>query len=272
MKCERTELTITHRCTLKCKLCGAYSPYYSNPKPHWSLSQLKLYTDKYFEIVDYVEKMTISGGEPLLHPDLGKLVEYLCTYGDRIGLLEFITNGTMIPKTDVIYAMQKFGKVKVIIDNYGPELSTEVPQIEKILDNYGIYYETRKYYGNNAYYDGWIDMSNVSKRTRDDAETNEIYNNCIFSKKFQRYLLVEGKLYLCATARRCDLLNLLTEDNDYINLLDDDLSLEQKKRKIESFFDRKHFEACMYCDGFNDKYQRHTPAEQIKQLDDGDKQ
>ena len=57
-----------------------------------------------------------------------------------------------------------------------------------------------------------------------------------------------------------------------INLLDDDLSLEQKKRKIESFFDRKHFEACMYCDGFNDKYQRHTPAEQIKQLDDGDKQ
>ena len=219
MKCERTELTITHRCTLKCKLCGAYSPYYSNPKPHWSLSQLKLYTDKYFEIVDYVEKMTISGGEPLLHPDLGKLVEYLCTYGDRIGLLEFITNGTMIPKTDVIYAMQKFGKVKVIIDNYGPELSTEVPQIEKILDNYGIYYETRKYYGNNAYYDGWIDMSNVSK-----------------------------------------------------NLLDDDLSLEQKKRKIESFFDRKHFEACMYCDGFNDKYQRHTPAEQIKQLDDGDKQ
>lgn len=187
-------------------------------------------------------------------------------------MLEFITNGTMIPKTDVIYAMQKFGKVKVIIDNYGPELSTEVPQIEKILDNYGIYYETRKYYGNNAYYDGWIDMSNVSKRTRDDAETNEIYNNCIFSKKFQRYLLVEGKLYLCATARRCDSLNLLTEDNDYINLLDDDLSLEQKKRKIESFFDRKHFEACMYCDGFNDKYQRHTPAEQIKQLDDGDKQ
>ena len=115
-------------------------------------------------------------------------------------------------------------------------------------------------------------MSNVSKRTRDDAETNEIYNNCIFSKKFQRYLLVEGKLYLCATARRCDSLNLLTEDNDYINLLDDDLSLEQKKRKVESFFDRKHFEACMYCDGFNDKYQRHTPAEQIKQLDDGDKQ
>lgn len=28
---------------------------------------------------------------------------------------------------------------------------------------------------------------------------------------------------------------MLTEDNDYINLLDDDLSLEQKKRKIESF-------------------------------------
>lgn len=78
IKLSNTTLVVTFRCNLKCKL------YYSNPKPHWSLSQLKLYTDKYFEIVDYVEKMTISGGEPLLHPDLGKLVEYLCTYGDRI--------------------------------------------------------------------------------------------------------------------------------------------------------------------------------------------
>ena len=57
-----------------------------------------------------------------------------------------------------------------------------------------------------------------------------------FSKKFQRYLLVEGKLYLCATARRCDSLNLLTEDNDYINLLDDDLSLEQKEKKNRIVF------------------------------------
>ena len=86
MKCERTELTITHRCTLKCKLCGAYSPYYS-PTPHWRGEELQSYVDKYFEVVDSVEKMTISGGEPFLHPDLPELVKYLNKYKDALHLL-----------------------------------------------------------------------------------------------------------------------------------------------------------------------------------------
>ncbi|MEW6064001.1 MAG: radical SAM protein [Bacillota bacterium] len=67
IKCERTELTITHRCNLRCKLCGAYSPYYS-PTPHWGYDDLAKSVIKYFEVVDYVEKFTLSGGEPLLHP------------------------------------------------------------------------------------------------------------------------------------------------------------------------------------------------------------
>ena len=78
-------------------------------------------------------------------------------------------------------------------------------------------------------------------------------------------------------------------DNEkYLEQLTQELQAKQEKEKditaaveyasnllklhLPVIFDRKHFEACMYCDGFNDKYQRHTPAEQIKQLDDGDKQ
>ncbi len=59
---DRTELLITHRCTLKCKLCGNYSPTYV-PAPEWSFEQLADYLDLYFEVVDKVQKLTLSGGE-----------------------------------------------------------------------------------------------------------------------------------------------------------------------------------------------------------------
>lgn len=262
MKCERTELTITHRCTLKCKLCGAYSPYYS-PIPHWSLEELQSYVDKYFEVVDSVEKMTISGGEPFLHTDLPELIKYLNKYKDRIGLLEFITNGTLVPKNELIREMYDFGNVKVIIDNYGPELSTKVTEIEKAFNRYNIFFETRKYYGKDTYYDGWLDMSNLKERERNKEQTREIYHKCIFSQKFQRYLLVGGKLYLCATARRCESLGLLKDNADCVDLMDVAMSVEQKKEKIKLFFDREYFEACKFCDGFVDTYKRYKPAEQL---------
>lgn len=94
LKCDRTELTITHRCTLKCKLCGAYSPYYL-PTPHWTFDKLKIYIDSYFNIVDYVEKFTISGGEPLLHPELSQIIEYMHKFSNQFNILEIITNGTI---------------------------------------------------------------------------------------------------------------------------------------------------------------------------------
>lgn len=56
-------LTITQKCTLKCKLCAGYSPYY-NPQPHYSINRLSEILRRYFSIVDYVEKFTITGGEP----------------------------------------------------------------------------------------------------------------------------------------------------------------------------------------------------------------
>ena len=68
---ERTVLKVTNRCTLKCKLCLAYIPYYKEIY-NISLQASKIILGNYFSIVDIVDCFTVTGGEPLLKKDLGQ--------------------------------------------------------------------------------------------------------------------------------------------------------------------------------------------------------
>ena len=80
---------------------------------------------------------------------------------------------------------------------------------------------------------------------------------------FQRYLIADGRMYICAVCRRCDSLGLLHSDSDYIDLLDTTKTIGEKRMQVKQFFERESFEGCKYCNGFCDTYQRHLPAEQL---------
>jgi molybdenum cofactor biosynthesis enzyme MoaA len=80
---ERVGLYTNVSCNLKCKLCNAYSPYYAE-KTYYSYECLSKLITKYFDVVDKVDKFTIAGGEPLLHPKLAEVVEYLKNYQEKI--------------------------------------------------------------------------------------------------------------------------------------------------------------------------------------------
>ena len=77
---------ITEFCDLKCKLCLAYIPYYKEHK-HMEIGDIKKALKKYFEIVNTVDKMSITGGEPLLHPDFCAVLYEILKYKDRILIL-----------------------------------------------------------------------------------------------------------------------------------------------------------------------------------------
>ena len=70
---KHSTIRLTPICNLRCKLCAAYIPY-NNKRKHYSIDSLKNNTRKYFEIVDEIDKYTISGGEPLLSPCLAEYI------------------------------------------------------------------------------------------------------------------------------------------------------------------------------------------------------
>lgn len=79
-------LVINSRCNLKCAYC--FGKYSGRRSPDWSLVDLKILIDElYLKGARYI---LVQGGEPLLHPDLGKIFKYI----DKKGIVTaIVTNG-----------------------------------------------------------------------------------------------------------------------------------------------------------------------------------
>lgn len=259
-----TGLTSTLRCTLKCKLCCTYSPYY-NPTPHFSYETLTKTIDKYFNIVNHVGKFTISGGEPFLHEDLHKVIEKVSEYFNQIDTFEIITNGTICPKDELIAALKNHkDKMNIMIDHYG-KLSTKVDEISRIFSENSINFRIRNYGSDNPHCGGWVDFGDFTQKhfTKEDVEAK--FNKCAYPRKLQFcFSTMDGEMHPCTPSRRCMELGIIPKNKDeYIDLFDETISIEEQRQKFYSILNMNSLSACAYCNGMCDNSERFIPAEQL---------
>ncbi|MEW6064002.1 hypothetical protein P378_16735 [Desulforamulus profundi] len=260
---SNTTLVVTFRCNLKCKLCAVSAPYYTVPT-HYSLESLIESVRRYFEVVDNVDKFTINGGEPLLHPQLPDIMDFIIKYIDRIGTLEIITNGAVAPDKRLLNSLSRSGKIDILVDNYGPELSAKVPQIVEDFNEAGIKHRVRKYYGEDAHFGGWVDLLDLSKKNRTADETENIYKRCAYPGPFRCFVIFDGKAYICGVYKRCESLGIIPDNpSEYVDFSSDSEPIEEKRKQIQNFYNRRFFSACEYCNGFCEDSKRYAPAEQL---------
>lgn len=88
---------VTNRCNLKCKYCGAAS----------LINEKKEQNTDWKKLIDYikpfVKNITLLGGEPLLHPDIDKIIEYISLKGMHVSIT---TNGQV--DKDVLKNIMKY--------------------------------------------------------------------------------------------------------------------------------------------------------------------
>lgn len=258
-----TTLVVTFRCNLKCKLCAVSAPYYEVP-PHYSLENLTESVRRYFEVVDYVDKFTINGGEPMLHPQLPEIMDFMGNYIDRIGILEIITNGAVAVNDQLLVSLSRSNKIDILVDNYGPELSPKVPQIIDAFNSTGIKHRIRKYYGEDAHLGGWVDLLDLAKKDRTTEETENIYKHCAYPGPFHCFVIFDQKAYICGVYKRCESLGIIpVNPSEYVDFSSDSTPIAEKKKQIQNFYNRKNFSACEYCSGFCEDSKRYAPAEQL---------
>ena len=91
-------LEITRKCNLDCLHCG------SDCKAEVNYPELT--TDSWIKIIDYIEKtysksvaFVLTGGEPLIHPDIYKIGQHIKEKGMRWGM---VTNGIILSESRLI--------------------------------------------------------------------------------------------------------------------------------------------------------------------------
>jgi organic radical activating enzyme len=263
---KRISFDVTFRCTLKCKLCCSYTPYFAAPVPHYSYEELTRGISRFFELADYVNVFTIGGGEPLLHEKLSDIFKYLCQFRNRIGRLEVITNGTIVPNKRLIESLKE-SNARVLIDDYGPNLSKKVSEIVSALEIENVSNE-RRYNSNTdkgAYCNGWVDLSEFSNIASSYENAKKLFDNCVQANELRCHPVIGGKIYVCPAYEYCLRLGKYSSSPDFfIDLYDEVTPVLEQKEKVRKFLKTNFLPSCGYCKGWLKDSKRYIPAEQLE--------
>lgn len=261
---KRTALCVTQRCTLKCKLCLAFIPYYEHPKDV-TFREAEKVLENYFQIVDHVDTFTVTGGEPLMNQELVPILKKVYTYApEQIGRVDFVTNGTLrIPEEVLSVFEENRERTRIVLSDYG-ELSAKIGLVEAQLSERKIPYRVSNFHGDDLYFDGWIDFTDHSKKIHTRKERDAMSSQCIHSVG-KYFLINEGELHSCSRSYWRMRQGIIPRNPDeYVPLTDEHISLEEKKERVRRMLAQKSSESCAHCVGLRNGVKRCYPAEQIK--------
>ncbi|MDC7290173.1 radical SAM protein [Blautia schinkii] len=106
MKFAGLEIEITRDCNLMCPHCMRYEP--GEPMDTYRGSVIKKeYIDKLFEQTERIEMLLLTGGEPLLHPEMiTYIVDKIIENHVYVEQIQMITNGTIMSE-EAVTALNK---------------------------------------------------------------------------------------------------------------------------------------------------------------------
>lgn len=262
---KRTALNITTYCNLKCKHCLAFIPYYKDPKS-MSYEEAKRTLEIYFQVVDSVEHFTVTGGEPLLNVELNLILQETFKYLEQVtASVDFVTNGTMEIPDDILDLFEKNReKTKIVLSNYGEELSIKISSIEKKLIDRKINYRISKFYGDSLYYDGWIDFSNHSLKWENEEKRDRNAQGCIH--RLGKYFVINnGELHCCSRSFWRMKNGIIPKiEGEYVPLLNDNISINRKRELLMEMYNKKSSTSCAHCVGLRNDVPREYPAQQLE--------
>lgn len=129
----RFEVHIVEHCNLNCKYCFHFSPLAQEEYLMLDENDIKRLSELYGGVM---HKITLLGGEPLLHPKISEFIEITRKYFS-IGEINILTNGILLPSIDDKFWMNchKYD-VKVLYTKYPIKL--DVAKIEEQAQRFNV--------------------------------------------------------------------------------------------------------------------------------------
>ena len=261
---RRLAIVPTTRCTLNCKMCGDFLYTGGVARRDIPFNDVCSDIDACFSLFDQVEWLQFVGGEVYIYNDFAKLLRYTQKYRNRFRKLVIETNATVLPNEEEQVAMLEYGEdLYVYISDYG-ELSYKRDDFVAFMNANSIDHSLKKYYGEEQYFDGWIDNRNPRnlKEPGDVLEVNA--KNCP-QNRLKNMHVYDGKLHRCSNS--CFMLELgvyLPGECDFVDLRSNAITRNEKRMIIGEFYDYAR-QSCRYC---KQKYMpilpRYPAAQQVE--------
>lgn len=227
------DFIITTRCTLKCEQCASMMTFYSKDT-HYdeTFASFKNNLDNLLKNTHRIDRLQLIGGEPLLNPDLAKMIAYASAQSRVVHVIT-ITNGTILPPPDVINAYKKYRDKNIIyISDYrmNTELhSLKTQEVIDTLSNAGLHI--------NISDSPWMLRGDIYKENRQSAELSRLMHSC-WAHLCTAYC--DGELHLCSRSIGIKR-NIDSTINDYV-----DMRVPCREDCIKLFY-KDYIDACMYC-------------------------
>lgn len=246
------ELFITERCTLRCRDCSHLIPFYQKPQ-NYIIEDLLLPLQNLLQAVDKIEDLIVLGGEPLLHPELYKILEW-AYMNEKIAMVTIISNASICPDEKNLQSIIKTN-TRLRLSDYG-KYSIKLGELEVICRENEISYAVNK--------ETWTDMGVIRHHNYSEEALYEIFHDCPFSYSL---LLLNGRLFRCAHVAHLYNLNKIEgRKEDYLdfNNLEQD-AIEIMKQKLRDYMKCDYLYGCNYCNGIANSIQGVEPAIQISE-------
>lgn len=189
------------------------------------------------------------GGEPFTSINLSIVLNKLIE-SSKVQRIEVVTNGTIIPYSQDLIKILQNKKIIVSISQY-PTVDSD--SLIKFLKHNTIAYRVDKM-------NFWMNYGNTEKRNKSTQKLKNQFRKCNHICKS----LLNGQLHLCPrSSHGTDLGIIKNNEADYIDLLDENKTIEEKKSLINKLLKKKYIKACDYCDFATNKSKKIFVAEQI---------
>lgn len=219
-------ITITSRCTFRCKHCDQLMPYY-NKDTHWesSIVEIDNTLSAFFTKADYLVSFFIVGGEPLLYRKLPDLLEMICTkYRDKIGYIQIITNGSIIPDERTIETIKKYS-LDIRLSDYTCSINykEKLNELMHMLKSNGISYSMSKY-------EKWYDVGIPGKEKEQFFTKKEIRQHAIDCAPC--HVIADKKFYYCGSYYNSVKCGFIDESEDAYVDLTEETTLDNKRKLL----------------------------------------
>lgn len=254
MNLPQLQFAITTHCTLRCANCNALIPYFGKNAPHYTLSANDFSADlhKLETCVNKIRRFQLLGGEPLLHPHLGKLVR-IAAASPMINIVEIVSNGTVLPGSDLLEALTPYrDKLYFHISNYSanPQLRERLVHAELFarLKEYGFKYLMSEQVSWNAEYP-------FSPTGIESAKARQNFAACWLKRTLE---VKNHKIAICPKASSGYELGQVAAvpEGEVVDLSDK----AELMPRLVAFFQKPCFEVCLFCKRSGETV---IPAEQL---------